>query len=384
MRELIKLNKNYNCDLNSELVSYLDPEFVYIPIKKNYNLLVKNKDLVLKEQIIMENNLNKIISPISGLAKEIKMRNISGALVPCLVIENDFKEKAKVVRKKTMVENREALISKLYEYYFKYIASVLETRKINNLVINGIEDEPYIFNNPFILNNYCKEILEISDMIADFFSIPKTIVAVKASDTLNINKCLSSIGTYPNIELSLVDDKYLLGNGYFLREYLNLEELDTLVLSARELIDIYNAIKHDHHITETFITISGNAVEKSQVIKVKIGTLFKDIIDEKVKITSPNVKYIINGLMTGEECDINDSIVATSTKGLVIINNENIKEEECNNCGLCYKICPVKVNPKKVMDTGKISTNCLDCGLCTYMCPNHINLRKYLRGENEK
>lgn len=384
MRELIKLNKNYNCDLNSELVSYLDPEFVYIPIKKNYNLLVKNKDLVLKEQIIMENNLNKIISPISGLAKEIKMRNISGALVPCLVIENDFKEKAKVVRKKTMVENREALISKLYEYYFKYIASVLETRKINNLVINGIEDEPYIFNNPFILNNYCKEILEISDMIADFFSIPKTIVAVKASDTLNINKCLSSIGTYPNIELSLVDDKYLLGNGYFLREYLNLEELDTLVLSARELIDIYNAIKHDHHITETFITISGNAVEKSQVIKVKIGTLFKDIIDEKVKITSPNVKYIINGLMTGEECDINDSIVATSTKGLIIINNENIKEEECNNCGLCYKICPVKVNPKKVMDTGKISTNCLDCGLCTYMCPNHINLRKYLRGENEK
>ena len=70
MRELIKLNKNYKYNLNHELVIHLDPDYVYIPIKKNYNLLVKSKDLVLKEQIIMENNLNKIISPISGVAKD--------------------------------------------------------------------------------------------------------------------------------------------------------------------------------------------------------------------------------------------------------------------------------------------------------------------------
>ncbi len=384
MRELIKLNKNYKYNLNHELVIHLDPDYVYIPIKKNYNLLVKSKDLVLKEQIIMENNLNKIISPISGIAKEIKMRNISGAEVPCLVIENDFKEKTKIVRKKAKVDCAEALISKLYEYYFKYIASVLETHKINNLVINGIEDEPYIFNNPFILNNYCKEILEMADMIADYFNIHKTIVAIKASDTSNVNKCLSIIGTYPNIKLSLVDDKYLLGNSYFLRENLGLEELDTLVLSAKELLDMYNAIKYDRYITETFITISGPCLEESKVIKVKIGTLFKDIIDENVKITSPNVKYILNGLMTGSECDISDTIVSSSVKGLIVIPDEKCSEEDCNNCGLCYKICPVKVNPKKVMDTGKVSSNCLDCGLCTYMCPNHINLRKYLRGENEE
>lgn len=384
MRELIKLNKNYKYNLNHELAIHLDPDFVYIPIKKNYNLLVKSKDLVLKEQIIMENNLNKVISPISGVAKEIKMRNISGASVPCLVIENDFKEKSKAIRKKSKVDSAEALISKLYEYYFKYIASVLESHKINNLVINGIEDEPYIFNNPFILNNHCKEIFEMADMIADFFSIHKTIVAVKDSDTLNVNKCLSVIGTYPNIKLSLVEDKYLLGNSYFLREHLGLEDLDTLVLSAKELLDIYNAVKYDRYITESFITISGPCVEESKVIKVKIGTLFKDIIDETIKVTNPNVKYISDGLMTGEECDINNTIVSASTKGIIIIPNEVSKEENCNNCGLCYKICPVKVNPKKVMDSGKISSNCLDCGLCTYMCPCHINLRKYLRGENEE
>ena len=257
MRELISLNKNYNYLLDNNLIMQLDPDYVYIPIKKNYNLLVKSNDLVYKEQIIMENNLNKIISPVSGIAKEIKICNVLGSGVPCLVIENDFKEKNKSSHKKNKIDCSDALISKLYEYYFKYIASTLENHKIHNLVINGIEDEPYIFNNPFILNNYCKEILDMADMISDYLKVTKTIIAVKESDTNNINKCLSILGTYLSIKLSLTPDKYLLGNNYFLRESLNLNEENTLVLTAKELLDMYNAIKYDKYITETFVTISG-------------------------------------------------------------------------------------------------------------------------------
>ena len=68
-------------------------------------------------------------------------------------------------------------------------------------------------------------------------------------------------------------------------------------------------------------------------------------------------------------------------KGVIIIPKFNEEEKPCNLCGMCYKICPVKVNPKNVMDTGKKSKNCIDCGLCTYICPCKINLRKYLRGQ---
>ena len=87
--------------------------------------------------------------------------------------------------------------------------------------------------------------------------------------------------------------------------------------------------------------------------------------------------------MTGEKANINDVVISNNTIGVIIMDKTIDKASECNNCGLCYKICPVKVNPKRVMDTKKISKNCLDCGLCTYICPCHINLRKYLRGEHE-
>ena len=180
-----------------------------------------------------------------------------------------------------------------------------------------------------------------------------------------------------------MDDKYLLGNSFFLLEHLSLKELDTFVIDARDLLDIYYALKYNKAPLETFITISGPSLSRSSVIKVKIGTKIKDIIDNNYKLINKNNLYILNGLMTGHECDIDNTIVTRNTLGVVVIPKAECEEKKCINCGLCFKVCPVKVNPKKVMDARKISKNCIDCGLCSYMCPSHINLRRFLRGEYE-
>ena len=87
--------------------------------------------------------------------------------------------------------------------------------------------------------------------------------------------------------------------------------------------------------------------------------------------------------MTGNACDISETVVTKNTLGLVIVPKKEEVTHKCINCGLCFKVCPVKVNPKKVMDSHKISNNCFDCGLCSYICPSHINLRRFLRGEYE-
>ena len=384
MRKLIKLKKDISIVFNTQITEFLNPDVIYLPIKKNYKLLVKGNEVVLKGQVVIENNLNKVISPISGVAVKIDKKNIDGVLTNCLVIENDFKEKNKnYIRKKEIKYDKEIIISKLYEYYFKYIASILETKKINNLVISGIEDEPYIANNVYVVSKYSKEILEMADILSSAFKIENTLIAMKSNDTRNVETYLSKIGTYPNICLTLVDDKYLLGKSYFLLEYLDLKELDTLVIDARTFLDMYNALKYNKCTFETFITISGPSVSRSQVIKVKIGTLIKDAIENSIKVKGKDNVFILNGLMTGQECDINETVVTRNTLGVVIIPKEEIKESKCINCGLCFKVCPVKVNPKKVMDSHKISNNCIDCGLCTYICPSHINLRRFLRGEYE-
>lgn len=384
MRKLVKLKKDLSIVFNTQITEFLNPDEIYLPIKKNYQLLVKPGEEILKGQIIIENNLNKVISPISGIIKGIEIKNVDGKQTNCLVVQNNFKEKNKnYIRKKESKFDKEIIVSKLYEYYFKYIASVLETKKINNLVISGIEDEPYITNNVYVINKYSKEILEMADILSSAFNIENTLIVMKSNDTKGVETYLAKMGTYPNLALTLVDDKYLLGKSYFLLEYLNLKDLDTLVIDARTFLDMYNALKYNKYVYETFITISGPSVSRSQVIKVKIGSKIKDIIDNSIKIKGKDNVYVLNGLMAGHECDINNTIVTKHTLGVVVVPKEEIKEEKCINCGLCFKVCPVKVNPKKVMDSHKISNNCFDCGLCSYICPSHINLRRFLRGEYE-
>lgn len=379
MRKLIKLEKKLNILFDNDIYEYLNPDYVYLPIYDGFELLKKQDDKVLINEIVVENKLNKIKSPISGVIKGTTFLNIYNKKTKCVVIENTYEEKEKI-NNKNVTLTRANIISTLSENNYLSFAKILENKNIKNLIINGMEDEPYIQNNPFILKKYANKLLKLIDDFVNIFQIDNAFISIKSNDTDNINLFLSKIGTYPKINLSLINDYYLLAQDYFLLENMNLSNEDSLVISASDLYKIYKLLNDELSYT-TFVSIVSPFLPKSFVVNVKNGSLIKDVL-KKLNIKKfDNALYICNGLMTGYEIDLDKEVITENTKGLIITNKDTFKEEKCNLCGMCYKICPVKVNPKNVMDTGKKSKNCIDCGLCTYICPCKINLRKYLRGQ---
>lgn len=379
MRKLIKLDRIYDIKFASKIFSFMDPDHIYVPIEDGYELIKKQNSKVLKNEAILENKIKKIKSSISG--KIIGTTNLicDEALKECIVIENNYEENTKETKNKIKSVTTEDIISTLTSLNFDDYLNIIRTRKISNIVVNGLEDEPYIENNPYILQFYANEILKMTDVFSDTFKIKNSYIAIKSNDTENINLFLSKIGTYTNINLSLIEDKYLLGTNFFLLENMGLSE-NSLVISAKDMLSIYNGLVYNDFKDNTFITIASPFLEKSYVVNVKIGTLLSDVF-QKLNIDIKDALYIYNGLMTGYEIDYKKCVVTNNTKAVLIIPNENEEAKKCNLCGMCYKICPVKVNPKNVMDTGKKSKNCIDCGLCTYICLCKINLRKYLRGQ---
>ena len=379
MRKLIKLEKKLNILFDNDIYEYLNPDYVYLPIYDGFELLKKQDDKVLINEIVVENKLNKIKSPISGVIKGTTFLNIYNKKTKCVVIENTYEEKEKI-NNKNVTLTRANIISTLSENNYLSFAKMLENKNIKNLIINGMEDEPYIQNNPFILKKYANKLLKLIDDFVNIFQIDNAFISIKSNDTDNINLFLSKIGTYPKINLSLINDYYLLAQDYFLLENMNLSNEDSLVISASDLYKIYKLLNDELSYT-TFVSIVSPFLPKSFVVNVKNGSLIKDVL-KKINIKNfDNALYICNGLMTGYEIDPDKEVITENTKGLIIINKDTFKEEKCNLCGMCYKICPVKVNPKKVMDTGIKSKSCIDCGLCSYICPCKINLRKYLRSE---
>ena len=211
------------------------------------------------------------------------------------------------------------------------------------------------------------------DKLFNLYTCSNNLLVLKNTDAFVIDECLSTLGSYPEIKLSLVNDEYLLENNEVLGKYLKLKG-NTLFLSVTELVKIYNLFKGKVSTTK-LITISGDAIKENKVLRVKVNTSLKDVTDKYIDINE-TCDYIINGLMTGFKIDnINNFIITEEVKSINIMKKRNIKESKCIRCGKCISICPCGVNPVSMQNKEK----CIDCGLCTYICPCYINLRERLK-----
>ena len=361
MHKLIELKKDENILVSSQIEKFLKPDFIYIPIGNNEKIHVHKNDHILIGDILVSNGL---ISPVSGVVKQIRKMDSAQDGEYFLEIENDFLESRKKnagVREKITKEE----VLKVFRG--------LEGKK--NFVLNAIDDEIYVLTENFYLFLYYDVFLELLDDLNGLFMFDNIYVCVKASSSENINKLMSELGMYPNIELKIVPDLYLLGRKEFLLSYLGLVSEDAYVLSSSMFFAYYNALKRSRVTTDKLITISGNGIHNPMVVQVKIGSKLNDVVHELVEMDE-DVLFIANGLMSGKVIDLENFVVTSSLHSLLIMKKEEkMKSGECINCGACMDICPVGLNPL-LLHLEKVKEKCINCGLCSYICPVYIDFRR--------
>lgn len=385
MKKLVTLKKDYSIKLNSRMTKDQTPKYIYLPIDEKAK--IKSDFLIKKEQRITKNR----ISPVSGrLVGSKYCDTINEKAVKCFVILNDYKEtyQKRVASLKNITEvSLEKIIIELKQHNETEISEKLkQCKKGCTIILNGMDDEPYVANEIFLSKEYSFEILETLDALREKFQASSTKVIIKCNDRDNIENFENQIGTYTEIELSILPDYYLLAEETFLIPYLNIIE-PYLILKPSEIKTIFTIIQKKRHDTEVILTISGNGIENPQVIESKIGVMVSDLLNQYIKIKkNTEVIYWINGLMKGKEMDITNLIVTKKMQSILIMKKEYVEELECIRCGKCITICPVGCNPKKAYDTKnkKYILNCIHCGLCSYICPSKKDFQKILSGEKNE
>lgn len=358
------LTKNKSIVPNKNITYFLNPDYIYVPAK---NIYVKDGEYVYKNQIIAD----KTSSSVSGKVLGIKKCNIMGKLKNTLVIQNDYREyfKDNNMKMKITIPNMLKILEKDKVLFDKFKSS----KTFDNIIVFAINDNPYVYNEVFLLKENINDMLWFYDKLFNLYTCSNNLLVLKNTDAFVIDECLSTLGSYPEIKLSLVNDEYLLENNEVLGKYLKLKG-NTLFLSVTELVKIYNLFKGKVSTTK-LITISGDVIKENKVLRVKVNTSLKDVTDKYIDINE-TCDYIINGLMTGFKIDnINNFIITEEVKSINIMKKRNIKESKCIRCGKCISICPCGVNPVSMQNKEK----CIDCGLCTYICPCYINLRERLK-----
>lgn len=412
----LKIPKHKHISMN-KLNSFTRPERVYIPfiISNDTNIkpLIKKGDYIYKGQVLGHRTGNfstPIFSSVSGTVLDFgEVTHHSGKKVNAVVIENDFKEqidKSYKLRKNIEKLDKQEFLDIIekcgivgmggagFPTYIKYKTD----SKINTLIVNAVECEPYITADYAVFMEKCEDILETIDNIILINDIDEAIIAVKETNRELITKVYKYLGTYLRIKLYEVPNKYPMGwERTLIKEIKNITydklpiEKGIVVNNVSTIYAMSQALKYDKPIIERIITFTGEGIKKPQNILLKVGTKISDALNE-VSGLKKNVTLIANGPMMGHLTD--EDLVVTPDLNCVLVleNKKEVKSKECLRCGRCSNFCPANLCPVLIKDSigNKEKLNnlhpelCVSCGLCSYVCPSKIDVRSCVNEAKEE
>lgn len=273
--------------------------------------------------------------------------------------------------------------------------------KIDSLVINAAECEPYITSD-------YREIMENSDgiisgarLIKNLLKIENVYIGVEDNKPKAIALLEEKLAGVEGFKVIRLKSSYPQGaekviafyaTGRIITEGTLPSEHGILVMNVSTVGFINEYMKTGMPFISRRLTVDGDAVKTPCNIKAPIGTKISDILrftDTKTEIIH---KLISGGPMMGmcvydldtPLCKTNNAFLAfqkpAAEKGLVV----DSKQTNCIRCGRCIDACPLGLMPtelEKAYDRqdrealNKLKINlCMNCGSCSYVCPAKRNL----------
>lgn len=287
---------------------------------------------------------------------------------------------------------------------------------VDVFILNGAECEPLINVDKELLIQHTDEILKAFDFISGLFS-SKGYVAVKRSYKNTIKAVESEISTYEHLEIKILEDVYPAGDEISLcydvcGRVINQGQIPIskgiIVYNVETMLNFYNCIFKEQNLCDKYLTIAGE-IKRPSLLKVPVGTSFKDIIDYCGGPISKDYEIISGGVMTGKLSNIYDTVTKT-TKAILLLKEESAVVQKrkgtisrdlaramsvCSQCQMCSDLCPRgllghAIKPHLFMRavsnsiTSDIkpllgSIYCCECGVCEmYACHQGLSPRRLI------
>lgn len=357
-------------------------------------------------------------SPYSGTIKKIDLaKDTNGYSKPAIYIDvegdqwDESIDRSNTIKKEITL-SKEEIIQRMkdmgvvglggasFPTQVKYMIS--PDKHPDFLIVNGVECEPYLTSD-YRLMLECGEELMVGIEIAKKamgVSIAKIGIENNKPDAIAYLQKLAS--NYPGTEIHPLKVKYPQGAEKQLIKALTGREVPSgklpievgcVVNNVGSIYAIYEAVQKNKPVIENVLTISGKSVKTPKNLRVRVGTMISDIINEAIGGLPEDTGKVINGgPMMGKAMTTLDAPTSKATSSILIMTEKEAKrnpETACIRCGKCVSACPMGLEPYLLQsyidkemweDTEKNCVmDCIECGSCLFSCPANKPLLDSLR-----
>ncbi len=362
-----------------------------------------------------EGNFSSAIhAPTSGTVLAVEPRMLphpSGLAAPCVVIEPDGEERwTERTPVNFLAETPDALRDALRDAGIVGLGgatfpSHLKLRpgasgRIETLIINGAECEPWITCDDLLMRERAAEIVRGIAILRHIVSAGRVLVGIEDNKPQAIAALRAATAQSAGVEVVVVPTRYPAGGEkQLIRVLTGIEipygrfgsEFGVQCFNVGTAWSVHRAIDLGEPLVSRIVTLTGN-VERPGNFEVLIGTP----IDALLKLVAPRAdtdRTIMGGPMMGFTLPRTD-LPLTKAANCILAASPALfpqpgPEMPCIRCGACSRACPAELQPhelywfSRAKNFGKAQEygifDCIECGCCAYVCPSNIRLVDYYR-----
>lgn len=404
-----------------ETVIMPTPQTVYIPLSQHIGApakeTVKKGDNVFVGTLIGEAGgfiSAPVHSSVSGTVTDVKDLTIgNGTLQKYIVIESDGKMEKDPELKPFEINNFEDLAEAAkrcglvglggagFPTHVKLSPS--KDVKIDTLIINAAECEPYITSDYRECVEGLNDVIEGVYLIKQKLGIEKVVIGVESNKPRAIELLMQVAADHrdndDSVKIMKLPSKYPQGaekviiysaTGRKLPAGKLPSDVGCIVMNVTSVATLYRFITTGMPLVSKRITVDGTAVTEPKNLIVPIGTPISEILNF-VGVDTENVdRILMGGPMMGNPVVSDSSVLEKRNNAILAMRDAKPQPSTaCIRCGRCADACPMRLYPSMV-ETALRTENmeslnslninyCMECGCCSYVCPAKRPLTQVMR-----